>query len=163
MVRPVVHSVKHYVQLAINQIATGTRESNVIVNALERSAVNSALEVAEGSIIKAVYFEMWLQNQGNLGEFIATITKDPEASTGPSFTEMASLFTFTNKKNVLWSSQGLTSNDGVSGPVNIIRGWIKIPKSKQRFGLGDRLNLNIANVSSGDLNRCGLTIYKEYS
>ncbi len=163
MVRPVVHSVKHYVQLPINQIGFGTRENNIIVNALERSAVNAAFEVAEGSILKAVYFEMWLQNEGNLGEFIATITKDPEGSTGPTFAEMASLFTFTNKKNVLWSSQGLTSNDGVSGPVNIIRGWVKIPKSKQRFGLGDRINLNIANVSASDLVRCGLTIYKEYS
>ncbi len=163
MVRPVVHSVKHYVQYPIDQITTGTKTGIVVVNALERSAVNISNEVAEGSIVKAVFVELWLQNTGNLGEFIMTISKDPEGSNGPNFADMASLFTFTNKKNILYTTQGLTSNDGVSGPVNVSRGWIKIPKSKQRFGLGDKLNINISNVSANDLNYCGFSTYKEYS
>ncbi len=163
MVRPVVHSTKHYVQLPINQIATGTRENNVVVNALELSQVNTATEVVEGSIIKAIFFEMWLQNEGTLGEFIATISKDPSGGNGPTFVEHATLFSWDNKKNLLWTTQGLTSNDGVSGPVNIIRGWVKIPKSKQRFGLGDRMNFNISNVSANDLVRCGFVLYKVYS
>jgi len=163
MVRPVVHSIKHYVQLPISQITTGVREVLPIARAMERSDVNTASEIAEGSIIKACYFEMWLQNEGTLGEFIMTITKDIEDATGPTFTEQAALFSYTNKKNVLYTTQGLTSNDGVSGPVNIIRGWIKIPKSKQRFGLGDKINMNISNVSSNDLVRCGFALFKEYS
>ncbi len=163
MVRPVVHSQKHYVQYPISQIVAGTRENIRIVRGVESTVANLATEVVEGSIVKAVYFECWLQNQGNLGEFIATITKDPQDALGPTFAQMAALFSYSNKKNVLWSAQGLTSNDGVSGPVNIIRGWIKIPKSKQRIGLGDSISLSISNVSANDLNRCGLSIYKEYS
>ncbi len=163
MVRPVVHSVKHYVQYPITEIPFGTKDGTVLVNALERSAVNLENEIAEGSIVKAIFIELWLQNQGNLGEFIMTISKDPEGSNGPSFAEMASLFTFQNKKNILYTTQGLTSNDAISGPVSVIRNWIKIPKSKQRFGLGDKLNLSIANVSSSDLNRCGFATFKEYS
>jgi len=163
MVRPVVHSIKHYVQFPINQIGTGVKNTINIVNAVERTAANLANEVSEGSIIKAIFFEMWLQNEGTLGEFIATISKDPELATGPTFAEMAALFTYTNKKNVYWTSQGLTSNDGVSGPVNIIRGWVKIPKSKQRFGLGDKINFGVANVSANDLVQCGFAVYKEYS
>ena len=61
MVRPVVHSVKHYVQFPITQIGMGTSVNLNVVDALERSAVNISREVAEGSIIKAIYFEMWLQ------------------------------------------------------------------------------------------------------
>ncbi len=163
MVRPMVHSVKHYSQLAINQIGFGTRENNLIVAGVALQNADLSIEAVEGSTIKAVFFEMWLQNEGNLGEFIATISKDPQNGTGPTFAEMASLFTFDNKKNILWTSQGLTSNDGVSGPVNIIRQWIKIPKSKQRWGLGDALNFNIANVSSSDLVRCGFTTFKVYT
>jgi len=163
LVRPQVHSTKHYVQFPINQIGTGTREINTVVSAQALAAVDAANEVVEGSTIKAIYFEMWFQNEGTLGEFIMTITKSVEAGTGPTFTEMASLHTYTNKKNILYTTQGLTSNDGVSGPVNVIRGWVKIPKSKQRFGLGDRLQMNISNVSSQDLVRCGFTLYKEYS
>ncbi len=163
MVRPMVHSTKHYVQYPLDQIGFGVVQNIRIVLAVRRELVNTAFEVLEGSSIKAVYFELWLQNEGNLGEFIMTITKDPEDSLGPTFVEMASLFTFTNKKNVLYTTQGLTSNDGVSGPVNVIRGWVKIPKSKQRFGLGDSLNLSISNVSANDLVRCGFSTYKEYS
>ena len=163
MVRPMVHSTKHYVQFPIDQIATGTSQQVLLATAVESTVANTANEVREGSTIKAIFIELWLQNQSNLGEFICNVTKDPENGTGPSFAQQAALFTYPNKKNVLYTSQGLTSNDGISGPVNVLRGWIKIPKSKQRFGLGDRLNLRIANVSANNLDRCGFSIYKEYS
>ncbi len=163
MVRPMVHSTKHYVQHPISQITTGTRENIVIAQAVEATTANLGHEVAEGSSIKALYIEIWLQNQGNLGESIVTVTKDPVDDTGPSFAEMANLFAYNNKKNILFTHQGLTSNDGISGPVVVMRNWLKIPKSKQRFGLGDKLNLNISNVSSNALNRCGFSLYKEYT
>ncbi len=163
MVRPMVHSIKHYVQYPIDQIGTGVLQNINIITSVEGTAANQAFEVEEGSSIKAVFFELWLQNEGTLGEFICTISKDMDNGTGPTFAEHASLFTWKNKKNNLYTSQGLTSNDGISGPVNIIRSWIKIPKSKQRFGLGDRLNLNISNVSANDLVRCGFSTFKEYT
>ncbi len=163
MVRPMVHSTKHYVQFPINTIATGLREVNNVIDTVSVSDKNSPVEVEEGNSVKAVYFELWLQNEGNVGEFIMTITKDPQDATGPSFAQQATLNTFPNKKNILYTTQGLTSNDGVSGPVNVIRDWVKIPKSKQRFGLGDRINMNISNVSANGLNRCGFTIFKEYT
>ncbi len=163
MVRPMVYSIKHYVQFPISQIGTGTKETLLAVSSVAVDDVNISSEVVEGSSIKAVYFEMWIQNEGTLGEFIMTITKDPVGTNGPNFGDMAALQNFTNKKNVLYTTQGLTSNDGVSGPINIIRGWIKIPKSKQRFGLGDRINMGISNVSANDLVRCGFATYKEYS
>ncbi len=161
--RPVIHSVKHYRQIPINQIATGVLESTVLVAAVESTVANTNQEVAEGTLVKAIYVELWLQNQGNLGEFIATLTKVPEAGTGPTFAEHANLFSYTNKKNILYTTQGLTPNDAISGPIAVMRQWFKIPKTKQRFGLGDRVILSISNVSSQDLNRCGLSIYKEYS
>jgi len=163
MVRPMVHSTKHYVQFPITQISTGVRNATVLASAVESTVANSANEIREGNSIKAIFLELWLQNEGTLGEFIMTITKDPELGTGPTFAEQAALFTYTNKKNVLYTTQGLTSNDGVSGPIPIFRDWIKIPKSKQRFGLGDRLNMVISNVSANDLVRCGFSLYKEYS
>ncbi len=158
-----IHSQKHYVQFGINQITTATRENIVLISAQESTVANLANEVAEGSIVKAVYIELWLQNQGNLGESIVTVSKEQQGSAGPTFSEQAALFSYVNKKNILFTHQGLTSNDGVSGPTWVLRNWIKIPKGKQRMGLGDRLNLNISNVSSGDLNRCGFCIFKEYS
>jgi len=161
MVRPMVHSEKHYVQRGISQILTGVLESLDIVSAA--AVPTAATHVKEGSSVKAVFCEMWLQNEGNLGEFILTISKQQENNTGPTFAEHAALQSYPNKKNILYTTQGLTSNDNIGVPIPVVRQWIKIPKSKQRFGLGDRLTMNISNVSSNDLVRCGFNTFKEYT
>ncbi len=158
-----IHSTKHYVQFGISQILTGVVENISLCTAQESTIANLANEIAEGSLVKAIYIELWLQNEGNLGESIVTVSKDPVDNPGPTFAQHANLFAFQNKKNILFTHQGLTSNDGVSGPVVVLRQWIKIPKSKQRFGLGDGISLSISNVSANDLVRCGFAIYKEYS
>ncbi len=161
--RAPIHSQKHYVQFPIDQITTASVQNITLVQAVESTVANTAFEIAEGSLVKAVYVELWLENQGNLGESIVTLCKDTKNGAGPTFVQMASLHTYVNKKNILFTHQGLTSNDGVSQPTNIMRSFYKIPKSKQRFGLGDTLNLTISNTSSNDLNRCGFATYKEYS
>ncbi len=161
--KPIVHAVKHYVQFPITQITTATAESIILAQAVESTVANSASEVEEGALVKAVYIELWLENQGNLGESIVTVCKDTKNGGGPTFSNMAALFTYINKKNIFFTHQGLTSNDGVSQPTNVLRGWIKIPKGKQRMGLGDTIVLNISNTSSNSLNRCGFATYKEYS
>ncbi len=134
-----------------------------MLEAVQSTVANLANEVAEGSVVKAIYIELWLQNEGSLGESIVTVCKDTKDGVGPNFAQLAALFTYNNKKNILFTHQGLTSNDGVSGPVVVLRQWIKIPKGKQRMGLGDRIVLSISNTSANDLVRCGFAIYKEYS
>ncbi len=161
--KPPIHSQKHIVQYPFDAITTGTHQAIDLVIAVQSTVANLANEVAEGSVIKAVFVELWLQNTSNLAESIVTLCKDGKDGVGPNFTQMASLFTYNNKKNVLFTHQGLASNDGVSGPVRIMGEWYPIPKGKQRFGLGDKLILSIANVSANSLNRCGMAIYKEYS
>ncbi len=158
-----IHSQKHYVQFPVDQITTATAQNITLCQAVESTVANAAAEVVEGSIVKAIYIELWLQNQGTLGESIVTLSKNPIDNVSPVFSQLASLFTYTNKKNILFVHQGLTSNDGVSGPICVIKQWFKIPKSKQRFGLGDLLVLSISNTSSNTLNRCGFATYKEYS
>ncbi len=161
--KPVIHSTKHIVQFPINQVPTGTRENLNIISAVESTVANLANEVESGTIVKAVYVEMWLQNQSNLGHSIVILEKTENAGLGATFTQMGTLFTYNNKKNILFTHEGLTSNDGISSPLPVIRQWFKIPKGKQRFGLGDRLVLSISNPSSNNLDRCGMMIYKELS
>jgi len=161
--KPIIHSVKHTTQAPFNAISTGTRENFLICQAKERSDVDLVTEVAEGSNIKAVFIEMWLQNSANDGHAVVVLEKATDDNVGPTFTEMAALFSYKNKKNILFTHEGLTSNDGVGNPIPVIRQWFKIPKGKQRFGLGDRLVLSISNPSSNNLNRCGLMIFKELS
>ncbi len=161
--RPIVHSVKHIVQFPIDQIGTGLLNRITLVSAVESTAANLASEVEEGTIVKAVFVELWLQNTSNLGEAIVTVEKAPSGHAGPTFGQHAALFTYDNKKNILFTHQGLTSNDGVGNPQKILNEWIMIPKGKQRMGLGDSVFLSISNVSANDLDMCGMAIYKELS
>ncbi len=159
--RPVIHSTKHTVQVPISQIATGVRENITIFQAVQSTIANASTEIEEGSIVKAVFVEMWLQNQGNLGHSVVILEKVPNGVTGATFTNMGTLFDYTNKKNIFFTHEGLTANDAIGNPIPVIRQWFKIPKGKQRFGLGDRLVLTVSNPSSSDLNRCGMFVFKE--
>jgi len=158
--RPVIHSTKHIVQIPISQVATGVRENILLIKAVESTVANDAFEIPEGAVVRAIYVEIWLQNQSNLGHSIVILEKVTDGNLGATFTEMGDLFTYTNKKNILFTHEGLTSNDGIGNPVPVIRQWFKIPKGKQRFGLGDRLTLTISNPSSNNLDRCGMVIFK---
>lgn len=140
-----------------------TRNTESIINALPIVDVNTPVEVQEGSVIKAVYFELWLEGSANDSFQVVTITKVPESGTGPTFAQMQALNAYPNKKNILFTHQGLSANDGVGNPMPVLRGWIKIPKSKQRFGLGDNLILTVSNPGPQTVAYCGFATFKEYT
>ncbi len=72
----------------------------------------------------------------------------------------AALGDYTNKKNILYTTQAL-SNDQDADAIPLFKGWIRIPKSKQRFGLDDQLNFHVF-AQALDQNICGFVTYKEY-
>ncbi len=163
--RPTINSKKH-----IFQVSQGTVAQSAIVNAIFITSIEGAPStpdhVREGAIVKACYVEFWVSQDSAsvVGSYTVALYKDPTGSIPASAAQMAALHDYPNKKNILFTGQGLlTPNDG--GQVPVLRGWYKIPKGKQRFGLGDRLILTIRNnnVTAIDINFCGLAIYKEYT
>ncbi len=163
MVRPMVHSNKHYVQTSLSSVTGGANASVTIIDAV--ATPTGVSQVEEGSSVKAVYFEHWVKagEANNLGTFIAIIAKIPGGASGFNFSQMAALGSADNKKNIFYTTQGLLNTEGLSA-TNIIKGWVKIPKSKQRFGLGDRLLLAIsASSATVDVDHCGFATYKEYT
>ncbi len=161
--RAPIHSRKHIVQTPFSQITTGTAESITLLDTVNVTVANAANEVQEGAVVKAIFIEMWLQNSANDGHQIVCLGKTPETGQAPVFSEMAALDGYPQKNNLFFIHEGLSSNDGVGNPQAIMNGWYKIPKGKQRMALGDQLTLTISNPSSNNLNRCGKTIYKEYT
>ncbi len=161
--RAPIHSTKHYVQITRSTVATVTRSIEDIILAVEGTVANLVDEVEEGAIVKAVYIELWLLNASNDGSDVVTVGKYSAGGNGPNFTGMNSLGTFVEKKGILFTHQGLSSNNGVGNPIPVLRNWIKIPKSKQRFGLGDSLRITIANNGPSTLEYCGFATYKEYT
>ncbi len=162
MVRPVVHSIKHYVQLSIATVVGGTVVTDVLVSAVAVDDVNTVDEVIEGSIVKAVYVEYWIR-AGELaaGSGQMIIYKSEGDTTSPNSTDMAALGDWSNKKNILYTTMGLF-NDQDADAIAAFKGWIKIPKGKQRFGLNDKLKISTFSPTI-DLHRCGFATYKEYS
>ena len=161
MVRPMVHSRKHYVQQSLATILAGVADDIII--AFAKETADAADEVKEGNSIKAVWIEMWIRTQSTSpGSVLATLYKMPGDGSVMLATDQAALHDYANKKNVLYHTQGLT-NDQDADAIPFIRQWFKIPKGKQRFGLGDALRLSIFAQGALDLTICGFMTYKEYS
>jgi len=158
--RPVIHSEKHLIQRSLFAVGSGLLTVVDIVIALQTPVSTVATNVREGSAVKAVYCEMWVSSDdASSGTCIATLERRPGGVNAMLASESASLDAYDNKKNILYTFQGLTPNN-TQYPMAIIKGWIKIPKGKQRFGIGDKLVLNIHGQSNG-ISACGFFIYKE--
>ncbi len=162
MVRPSVHSTKHYVQSSIGTVTAGAVQSTVVAVGRAVSDKNIADEVEEGSQVKAVYLELWIRSAATAASsFTFVFCKRPSGVNVPSVADIAALGDWDNKKNVFYTSQGLV-NDVDSSALNLFKGWIKIPKGKQRMGLNDALSWHLEAVGQS-INFCGFTTYKEYS
>ncbi len=156
-----IHSRKHYVQLSLTTVVAGASNTFQPIFAVNATLANAGFEVAEGAIVKAVFVEMWVRSgETSPGNVLVTIVKVPDSQT-PTFTDMTNLDVYTNKKNVLYHTQGLT-NINSADAIPFIRSWYKIPKSKQRFGLGDSLFV-VISAQALDSVVCGFVTYKEYT
>ncbi len=160
-----IHSKKHIFQMSQGTVAQGAVVNNLIIDARE-GASTTPEEIEEGAIVKACYVEFWVSQDSAsvVGSYTVILVKNPGGNANPNTTDLAALHDYDNKKNILFTAQGLlTPNDG--GQVPVIRGWYKIPKGKQRFGLKDRLQLSLRNnnVTAIDINFCGVAIFKEYT
>ncbi len=159
--KPIIHSTKHYVQQSRSQVATVALIGIDIIESVEGTVASAVDQVVEGATVKAVFVEMWLLDTANDGSFIVSLERIDALASAMNFTQSNALGTYKNKKNILYVTQGLSPNNGVGNPVPIIRQWFKIPKGKQRFGLNDKLKLNITNNGLNDLEFCGFFTYKE--
>ncbi len=162
MVRPMVHSVKHYVQFSISTVTGGAVDHLIVAKSVSLDNVNTVDEVQEGSTIKAIYVELWARAGSTTpasGQMI--VYKRISDTTLPSTTDMAALGDWDNKRNILYTTMGLF-NDQDADAIALYKGWIKIPRGKQRMGLGDFLNISVFSPTI-DLQLCGFATYKEYT
>ena len=163
--RAPIKSKKHIVQISQSTVAQAAVVNSILVQAQEPTSANPT-GVEEGAIVKSCYVEFWVSQDSAsiVGSYTVALLKLPGGLAPITSAIMAALHDYANKKNVLFTAQGLlTPNDG--GQVPVLRGWYKIPKGKQRFGLGDKLTIAIRNnnATAIDINLCGLAIYKEYT
>ncbi len=162
MVRPSIHSTKHYVQQSIGTSVVGTPTNTTIAQGVAVSDKNTVAEVEEGSQVKALYLEMWIRSAATAAaSFTFVVCKRPSGTGAPTVTDLAALGDWDNKKNVMYTTQGLT-NDVDSSALNLFKGWIKVPKGKQRMGLNDIWSWHLSAIGQS-INFCGFQTYKEYT
>jgi len=166
LMKPVIHSVKHYVQFTNLVVDTGVLSTNVLIQAIANTAdPATTADVVEGAVVKAIYIEFWLKGIGASDantQFELVLFKNPAGNSDMTITNMANLMAYPNKKNILFTSQGVLSGLGAGQSVPVIRQWVKIPKTKQRFGLDDQLIVMILPLGT-NIQRCGLVTFKEYT
>jgi len=145
--------------MGFNNVEIGSVRGQTLIVGKENPA--NAPHVRVGAVVKAIYVELWFQGEGMVtGTSIALIEKSISDLTDPTVVQMLDLDGYPNKKNVLWTHQGLSSDQNTNA-VPVLRGWLKIPKGKQRFGLEDSLDIQMLAQVDG-FNFCGLAIFKEY-
>ncbi len=156
-----IQASKHYIQKSLSTVLAGQLGGFDIAKAVALQSVNIATEVAEGSVIKAVFVELWVRaGDTSPGAVLVSLLKT-SGDISITFAEQTALNDFVQKKNVLYHTQGLT-NDQDADAIPFVRQWFKIPKGKQRFGLGDKLTLAVS-AQALDAIICGFAIYKEYN
>ncbi len=161
--KPIIKSKKHIFQISQSTVAQAAIGQTKFISAIEGTS-STPDQIEEGALVKACYVEFWVSQDSAsvVGSYTVVLYKDPGGSNPATSTNLAALHDYSNKKNILFTAQGLlTPNDG--GQVPVLRGWYKIPKGKQRFGLGDKMTVAIRNnnATAIDINFCGLAIYKE--
>ncbi len=156
--RPKVNTEKHYKQESLFTIASGAISNRII--AFAAAVPTGANQVREGASISAVYVELWITtDDAALGSHIVTLEKLSGTSPFMASGDSASLNTYANKKNIFHTQMGLTPPN-TQYPMSTVKGWFRIPRGKQRMGLGEQLVLNIHGQSNG-LTGCGFFTYKE--
>ncbi len=160
-----INSNKYYVHQTIVTVVSGVILNVNLVDAVVAPAAATSFQVEEGSLVKAIWVELWLtgaSTAGNTSSFNITLEKIPANQTAMTFTQSANLGAYPNKKNILYTTQGVIGSVAGGQPLPLLRQWFAIPKGKQRMGLSDRIMLNISNQGSIDEIICGIFIYKEY-
>ncbi len=155
-----IHTRKHMVDLAPASVAAGAVVNSSVAIAVDAPVNTSAWEVEVGSVIKAIYLEVWMSGvTANLGGSVC-IYKRPAGAGAITAAEMtATMNTFDNKANIFEFHKGLMPTGGNLVPM--FRHWVKIPKGKQRMALGDIISVAFTGVGT-TVNFCGLFIFKEY-
>ncbi len=162
--RAVINSVKHIVQQTPQTTLAGAVGKITIAEGkalADIDTVLSATDLRAGAVVKAVYCELWITGDGTEQSSATWLFRvRPPGEGNVVFAEINAMQGFLGKNTILMSGQGIVPPN-TQHPMSIFKGWIKIPKGKQRIPLGGQLEIVTSSIANGHV-VCGLFIYKEY-
>ncbi len=159
----IIDSVKHEVR-TVNLLETGATFRAVEI-AIGKNTPDIAADnhVKSGSLIKAIFFELNFNVEGNITTVIdwalikaATGVGISSGNYNPATPNLA-----TRSQKFLWGME-MPAGINNSGAVKRI-GTLLIPKGKQRMSEGESWQFVYFTAAAGDISDvCGHFIYKEY-
>ncbi len=160
----IIDSVKHEVKFS-NLLEAGASTKSVVIASGKNTAdltAGSDTDVKTGSLIKAIFFELNFNVEGNITTVVdwAIIKQRPGQTTTGDFNPSLPNLPTRNQK-FLW---GMEMPAGINNSSSIKRiGTLLIPKGKQRIGEGDFWIFVYFYAASGSIaDTCGHFIFKEY-
>ncbi len=158
--RPRVNTEKHYIQFTQATVSAAATSTLTLVEGVAVVDKNNPQEVEEGSIVSAIYCDFWLlSTDTSIGTYQICLEKLPSAVTSMTHAQALVLNAYPNKKNIFNVAQAIMG-DVDTNPIPVLKGWFRIPKGKQRIGLGDKIVVNVSAIING-LIHCGFATYKE--
>ncbi len=156
-----IDSKKHEVRFSNLLEAGATVRSVEVALAVDR-AVASDTQVKAGCLIKAIFFELNFNVEGNITSVIDwCLVKTKAGQTDTSILAPASPNVPARSQRFLW---GMEMPAGINNSSSVKRiGTLLIPKGKQRMAESDKWSFLYFFSASGSIaDACGHFIYKEY-
>ncbi len=158
----VIDSQKHEVRYSDLLASGGSVKQQIIALAKDPQDVTNINDVKTGSVIKAIFFELNWNFEGNItGVVDWCIVKLRTGQTVVADVDPAIPGQPTRSQVFLW---GMEMPAGINNSSAIKRiGTLLIPKGKQRMSEGDHWALAYrTSAGAGQEDACGHFIYKEY-
>ncbi len=160
-----INSSKNVVDVIIGN-AAGTNSTTILARAVDAATNAVAVDVTRGCKIYRIWVEIWVYATQEVAVGVTTqidgfIIKNPGANlTVPS---PGTVGTSNEKKFVFKESKGLIGarTEGAT-PYQFWRGWIRIPKTYQRMGADDLIQLVLRPTGTTSVT-CLKCIYKWFT
>ncbi len=159
----IIDSVKHEVRFT-NLLEAGATFRNInIATAKNTVDISSDNDVKTGSLVKAIFFEINFNVEGNITTVIDWAfwkTKSGQGVSSSNFNPATPNLPARSQK-FLWGME-MPAGINNSGAVKRI-GTLLIPKGKQRMSEADTWQFTYFTAAAGNISDvCGHFIYKEY-
>ncbi len=158
-----INSIKNSVS-ALTGLVDGANTVQNIAIATDTATTASSTSVDNGSIIKAIWIEFWINATATAAAGVTNavelyLSKNPGNNlTMPTPGTQGSS---NEKKFIIKSWKGLVGTRVEGYPAYSWKGWVKIPKVYQRMGTDDHWQLNVLMTGVAGL-ICELFVYKWY-
>ncbi len=157
----IIDSTKHEIRYS-NLLEAGAGQKTVTIATAKNTAdISGDSDVKTGSVIKAIFFELNWNVEGNITTIIDWAIVKIKSGQSTTLFNPAVPNLPTRSQKFLW---GMEMPAGINNSSSVKRiGTLLIPKGKQRMSEGDIWLLTYFFAASGSIaDACGHFIYKEY-